>query len=104
MDSRSVIGEGVVGSCTMGGDQEGIYGGGCDAKYGMGGAVAVLMLIASIILLYYLVRSEPVCGGKDQGCCCDGNEMMTGARTSANGVEYAGAHTEADWSRVMAGR
>ncbi len=64
--------------------------GGCDEKYGMGGVVAVLLLITAILLLYYVMtfmsdlkkmnKSEGVCGGKDQGCVCDGNEALTGGR------------------------
>lgn len=68
---------------------EAVYGG-CDAKYGMGGFVAVLLLITAMLLLYYvttfvsdLKRARPredVCGGKDQGCLCDGNEMLSGGK------------------------
>lgn len=64
--------------------------GGCDEKYGMGGFVAILLLITAIILIYYvatfvadmnILRTvENVCGGKDQGCLCDGSETMKGSR------------------------
>jgi hypothetical protein len=64
--------------------------GGCDAKYGMGGFVAVLLLLTAMLLLYYVVtfvsdlkRARPregVCGGKDEGCLCDGNEMLAGGK------------------------
>jgi hypothetical protein len=66
---------------------EGVYGG-CDAKYGMGGFVAVLLLVTAVLLLYYVTTfvadlkrgRENVCGGKDQGCLCDGNETLTGGK------------------------
>lgn len=67
---------------------EAVYGG-CDAKYGMGGFVAVLLLITAIILIYYVsyfvadlkkLRRENICGGKDQQCVCDGNETMVGSK------------------------
>lgn len=76
---------------TVGGydGMEAVYGG-CDEKYGMGGFVAVLLLVVAILLLYYVVTfvadlkklkpTENVCGGKDQGCVCDGNEMLTGGK------------------------
>lgn len=64
--------------------------GGCDEKYGMGGFVAVLLLITALLLLYYVTTfvadmkrmrgSENICGGKDRGCICDGNEMMQGGK------------------------
>jgi hypothetical protein len=74
---------------------EGVFGG-CDAKYGMGGFVAVLLLITAMMLLYYVAvflkdmkkvqGRENVCGGKDQGCVCDGNEMLTGGKDNMKWV------------------
>ena len=71
------------------GEFEAVYGG-CDAKYGMGGFVAVLLLVTAILLLYYVVTfvadlkklkpRENVCGGKDQLCMCGGNETLTGGK------------------------
>ena len=93
-------------SLPLGGYQEmeAIFGG-CDAKYGMGGFVAVLLLITAVLLIYYVsyfvadlkkLRSENVCGGKDQGCLCDGNETMVGSKWPED-------TSEADLSKVAMG-
>jgi hypothetical protein len=93
--------EGIYGA--MEGGYAGGYSGGCDEKYGMGGAVAVMLLIAAILLLYYVyvfvgdIAVEKVCGGKDQGCMCDGNEMLTGSRWPSD-------ISEGSLSQVAAGR
>lgn len=79
--------------------------GGCDEKYGMGGFVAILLLLTAIILIYYvatfvsdmkILRGEKVCGGKDQGCVCDGSETMTGSK-------YPEDITADKWSKVAMG-
>lgn len=83
---------------------EGVYGG-CDEKYGMGGFVAVLLLVTALLLLYYVVAfvsdipslREGICGGKDEGCLCDGNETLTGGK-------YPSEIDEDYLSRVTAGQ
>lgn len=82
----SFLGDSLIGG---GYGVDAVYGG-CDAKYGMGGFVAVLLLITALLLLYYvstfvtdlkkLKRGEGVCGGKDQLCMCSGNETLTGGK------------------------
>lgn len=91
----------IDGGCIMvGGYAEGIYGG-CESAYGVGGMIAVAVLILAILLLYYLWPREKVCGGKDQGCCCDGNEMMAGG--NINGRQPVGKVTDAEWTKVLMG-
>lgn len=85
---------------------EAVYGG-CDEKYGMGGLVAIMLLITAVILIYFVSKfvmdmkimrmsGENVCGGKDQGCICDGSETMSGSK-------YPEDITADHWSKVAAG-
>lgn len=106
-----ILGQSLVNPSYSGSFDEGVYGG-CDEKYGMGGFVAVLLLITAILLLYYVTMfvsdmksRENVCGGKDQGCLCDGNEMLTGGKSSTkwNSALQKSSVTEGILSQTAAG-
>jgi hypothetical protein len=86
---------------------EAVYGG-CDAKYGMGGAIAIALLIVVVIIILYVInfmRDAKLLGviAGGEGFCNCAHGCSSCAAEGMKGAKNVREITPSDWSRVMQG-